>query len=136
MDAKRIERFTEIVQLLKHEAVIYEEVIQGFRIEAQQMPFAGAGEISKVSGVKTSFANAYKKYADPYEYLRELVADATLPRSDLYKLFAKINYRVLNKDGFTKRSLRGAAIADVMKRGARVGPDPREFAVIVSALAS
>lgn len=100
MDAKRIQRFTEIVGFLKKEAVVFEESIQGFRIEARREPYTGAGQIKDVSGVKTSFAEAFRKYANPYEYLRELLANDSLPRSELYKLFVKISYRILNKDGF------------------------------------
>lgn len=100
MDAKRIQRFTEIVGYLKKEAVVFEESIQGFRIEARREPYTGAGQIKDVSGVKTSFAEAFRKYANPYEYLRELLANDSLPRSELYKLFVKISYRILNKDGF------------------------------------
>lgn len=100
MDSKRIQRFTEIVGFLKKEAVIFEETIQGFRIEATRGAFTGAGEIKTVSGVKTSFADAFTKYGVPYEYLRDLLADESLTRSELYKLFVKIDYRILNKDGF------------------------------------
>jgi ABC-type multidrug transport system ATPase subunit len=100
MDAKRVERFAEIVGFLKKEAVIFEETIQGFRIEARREQYAGAGEIKTASGVKTAFADAFRKYANPYEYLRELLANESLPRSELYKLFVKIGYRILNKDGF------------------------------------
>lgn len=100
MDAKRIQRFREIVDFLKRKAVVFQEGIQGFRIEAKREAFAGAGEIKDVSRVKTSFAAAFRKYSDPYEYLRELMSDESLTRSELYKLFVKITYRILNKDGF------------------------------------
>ena len=100
MDAKRVQRFTEIVGFLKKGAVIFEETIQGFRIEARREPYAGAGEIRAASSVKTAFGEAFRKYATPYEYLRELLANDNLPRSELYKLFVKISYRILNKDGF------------------------------------
>jgi hypothetical protein len=100
MDAKRVERFAEIVGLLKREAVIFEETIQGFRIEARRQPYAGAGEIKEVSGTRTAFGEAFKKYGDPYAYLRELLANDDLSRSELYKLFVNVTYRILNKDGF------------------------------------
>lgn len=100
MDTKRVQRFTEIVYYLKREAVVYQEGIQGFRVEANRQPFAGAGEIKDVSRVKTSFIEAFRKYGEPYEYLQELMSDESLTRSELYKLFVKITYRILNKDGF------------------------------------
>lgn len=100
LDAKRIQRFRQIVELLKKETVVFQEGIQGFRIEAKREAFAGAGEIKDVSRVKTSFAAAFRKYGDPYDYLRDLMSDESLTRSELYKLFVKITYRILNKDGF------------------------------------
>lgn len=100
MDRKRVERFSQIICYLKKEAVISETSIQGFRVEATKSPFSGAGEIKDASGVKTSFMDAYRVYGAPYEYLRTLLANDSLTRSELYKLFVKISYRILNKDGF------------------------------------
>lgn len=100
MDAKRIQRFREIVGVLKREAIVLQEGFQEFRVEAKREPFAGAGEIKDVSRVRTSFAAAFRKYGDPYAYLRELMSDESLSRAELYKLFVRITYRILNKDGF------------------------------------
>lgn len=100
MDRKRVERFRGIVKSLKREAVVSEENIQGFRIEAKKEPFAGAGEIKKASGVNTAFSDAFREYDEPYKYLRVLLSNENLTRSELYKLFVKISYQILNKDGF------------------------------------
>lgn len=100
MDSKRVERFIEIVNFLKREAVIYEESIQGFRVEAKKEPYAGAGEIKEASGVKTAFSEAFREYGDPYSYLRTLMAKEDLARSSLYRLFVRIAYKILNRDGF------------------------------------
>jgi ABC-type enterochelin transport system ATPase subunit len=100
MDRKRVERFKEIVGFLKKETVVYAENIQGFRVEATKGPFLGAGEIKDASGVRTAFSDAFREYGDPYKYLRVLLANDSLGRSELYKLFVKIGYRILNRDGF------------------------------------
>lgn len=100
MDRKRVARFVEIVEFLKGEAVVSEECIQGFRVEARKEPFSGAGEIKDASGVKTAFSDAYKVYGAPYKYLCALLSNESLTRSELYKLFVKISYRILNSDGF------------------------------------
>lgn len=100
MDRKRVERFTEIVDFLKREAIVSAESIQGFRVEAKKRPFGGAGEIKEASGVKTAFSDAFKEYGDPYKYLRALLSNESLKRSELYKLFVKIGYSILNRDGF------------------------------------
>ncbi len=100
MDRRRVERFNEIVDLLKQEAVIFEESLQGFKVEATKKPYSGAQEIKSVSRVKTAFSGAFQNYANPYQYLRSLLDNETLARADLYKLFVKIGYRILNEDGF------------------------------------
>lgn len=100
LDKKRVERFCEIINILKQEAAIYEESLQGFRIEARKAPYAGAGEIKSASGVRTAFSDAFLEYEDPYKYLRCLLSNENLARASLYKLFIKISYRILNEDGF------------------------------------
>ncbi|MGQ3170874.1 MAG: hypothetical protein ACT6RZ_10280 [Methylophilus sp.] len=100
LNKKRVRKFKEITNLLKTEAVISEENIQGFRIEAKKEPFTGAGEIRSTSGGNAAFSEAFKDYANPYMYLRALMSNENLTLSELYKLFVKINYRILNKDGF------------------------------------
>ena len=100
MDEKRVQRFAEIVGFLKREEVVYEEALQGFKIEARKGSYTGAGEVRSASGMKTAFSDAFRKYDDPYGYLQELLANENLPRAELYKLFVKITYRILNEDGF------------------------------------
>ena len=53
-----------------------------------------------MSRLKTAFSNAFSKYDAPHEYLRELMADEGLPRATIFRLFVKISYRILNRDGF------------------------------------
>lgn len=99
MDRRRERRFSEIVDLLKKDKVIFEETLQGFRIEARRQPFSGAGEVKTASGIKTAFSEAFRRYPDAYGYLRELMKKEDVPASDYYKLFVKINCLILNKDG-------------------------------------
>lgn len=101
LDQRRVKRFNEIVDSLKQEAVIFEESLQGFKIEARKGPYSGAGEIKTASGVKTAFSEAFRDYSDPYKYLCRLLDNEILARAQLYKLFVKIGYRILNEDGFT-----------------------------------
>ncbi len=100
LDRRRVQRFNEIVDFLKREEVIFEESLQGFKIEACKEPYSGAGEIKAASGTKTAFSEAFRDYSDPYEYLRRLLDNEALSRSQLHKLFVKISYRILNEDGF------------------------------------
>jgi len=100
MDAKKVERFKEIVEFLRKEAVISEETIQGFKVVAKKGPFGSVADLKSVSGVKTAFKDSMKEYGDPYKYLQALTTNESLPQADLYKLFAKITYQILNRDGF------------------------------------
>jgi len=100
MDTRRVQRFTQIVGLLKKETVVFEETVQGFRIEAKREPYGGAGELKTASGLKTAFGDAFRKYDSPYEFLQELLTNEALSRSNLYKLFVKIGYKILNREGF------------------------------------
>ncbi|MGE5815505.1 MAG: PHP domain-containing protein [Acidobacteriota bacterium] len=99
LDKRRVARFSEIVALLKRDAIIFRETLQGFTIEARKHPYAGAGEIKAISGTKLAFGDAFRKYDNAYGYLRELMQNEGLPSVDYYKLFVKVSYLVLNKDG-------------------------------------
>ena len=99
MDKKRVLRFSEIVGYLKKDTVIFQETLQGFRIEAKKHRYSGALEIKEASKTRSAFSEAFRHYDDAYLYLRELMEIEGLPSADRYKLFVKISYRVLNKDG-------------------------------------
>ena len=99
IDNKKVDRFSEIVKFLQREATISEESIQEFRIVAEKGAFAGAGEIKAANSGKGAFRDSFKKYGQPYIYLQTLLADDSLTRSELYKLFTKISYRILNRYG-------------------------------------
>ena len=100
INKRKVERFCEIAKRLKEKATISDEAVQGFRVVATRAPFDKAGEIKDASGVKTAFKDAFCVYEHPYEYLKMLLANDALTRSELYSLFVKITYRILNKDGF------------------------------------
>lgn len=99
MDRKKVERFSEIVDLVKRDKVVFQETLQGFKIEARSQPFGGAGEVKSASGTRLSFSEAFRKYNSSYAYLRELMKIDDLAPADYYKLFAKVACRILNKDG-------------------------------------
>lgn len=100
MDREKIKRFIEMVGVLREEAVISREGVSGFCVEVTRGAFAGALEIKASSGTNAAFSAAFAKYRDPYQYLRILFSNEIVPRAELYKFFAKIRFRILNKDGF------------------------------------
>lgn len=100
LDRKKAARFSDIVESIRKDKVVHEDSLQGFRIEARCEPFSGAGEIKSVNGTRAAFADAFKKYKDPYAYLCELKKNEDVAPADYYKLFAKVSCRILNRDGF------------------------------------
>lgn len=100
LDRKKVKRFSDIVDRVKKDKVVFQETLQGFRIEARSQPFAGAGEVKGASGTRLSFSEAFRKYDGAYAYLRELMKIDGLAPADYYKLFAKVSCRILNKDGY------------------------------------
>lgn len=100
LNKKRVERFCEIVKSLQEDGVISEQTIQGFRVVSTKGPFTGAGEVKSESRTRLAFAEAYSHYDRPYEYLRSLLDIEALPQSDIYRLFSKITYSILNRDGY------------------------------------
>jgi len=100
MDAKKVGRFKEIVEFLRKGAVISEESIQGFKVVAKKGPFESVAEVRSASRVKTAFKDAMKEYGDPYQYLQVLLSNESLPQAELYRLFVRITYQILNRDGF------------------------------------
>ncbi|MCG7905018.1 MAG: phosphotransferase [Candidatus Thiodiazotropha taylori] len=99
LDIDKINKFSNIVNILHEEEIIYQENIQGYRVVAKKRPFKGPGEIKTISGQKVAFREAYKKYMEPYEYLVSLRDNDDLTPSEFYKYFTLIDYEILNKDG-------------------------------------
>ncbi|RJG15650.1 histidinol phosphatase [Massilia cavernae] len=100
LDRAKVRKFEALATVMKNEATIRNESIQGFRVEAKRTAYAGAGEIKSASGTSLAFKEAHKCYDQPYSYLQELLNIEGLSRSDIYKLFVKISHRILNRDGF------------------------------------
>ncbi len=99
IDKRKVDRFSEIVKFLQKEATISEESIQGFSVVAEKGAFAGAGEIKTANSEKGAFRESFREYKRPYDYLQTLLDNENVTQSESYKLFAKISYRILNKDG-------------------------------------
>lgn len=99
LDQKKITAFETVVTLMKHEATVSEQGIQGFRVEAKRLPYSGPAEVKAANGNKGSFSEALKQYDRPYAYLRELLKIDSVARADVYRLFVKISYRILNRHG-------------------------------------
>jgi hypothetical protein len=96
---RKVKRFNEIAQALKTEGVIFDEPVQGFRILASKGPFTQASEMSEAIKRQAAFREALVAYDNPYAFLQVLKNNEKVDGADIHRLFVKINYRIINKDG-------------------------------------
>ena len=99
LNKRKMSRFSEIVQALQTESVIFDEPVQGFRILASKGPYRQASEMSSVIKRQAAFREALSVYNNPYAFLQVLKNHEKLESSDIHRLFVKITYRIINKDG-------------------------------------
>jgi ABC-type dipeptide/oligopeptide/nickel transport system ATPase component len=100
IDNEKIKKFTNIAMMVRREQEIMHKEVQGFKIVAGTSKFSGANELRQLSRSRISFSSAYQSYETPYDYLRNLKAIAGLEESDYFRYFAKVQYQILNKDGY------------------------------------
>lgn len=100
MNRQKVEKFSQIVNHVRAEREISSKPLQGFEIVANAVEFQGAGELKTLSRSKNAFADAFSEYEHPYEYLQELKRIDGLEEAEYYKYFVRIEYKILNKDGF------------------------------------
>ena len=100
MNSEKVARFTNVVEMLRKEQEIMSKEIQDFKIVARRGAFSGVSELRSEIGLKIKFSSAYPSYNEPYQYLQELKLIENLPEAEYYRLFARIKYQILNKDGY------------------------------------
>lgn len=98
MNKIKIEKFIDLVGILKNEKEIDSKEIRGFKVIAKTKKFANASDLKSKSGRNLSFSNAFGNYQNPYKFLVSL-REVGLEETDLYKYFVRIEYKTLNKHG-------------------------------------
>lgn len=96
-NSKKIEKFNILVNQLKIEKDIANEELYDFTIQAISRPMTTASDIKKTYGKQASFTHPYKHYKNGFDYLKALKEMSTIPDTELYKLFIKIDYKILNQ---------------------------------------
>ncbi len=94
---EKLKKFNIIGGLVKKEKNIEKKEISRFQIIANTKKYSGAWELLKKSGIKISFSNAFKSYNNPVDFLDSLKSIESLPKSDYYKYFVNIEYKILNE---------------------------------------
>lgn len=100
LNKKKVERFERVVKCLQDPATLKKEAMQGFKVLAKRAPYSGARDLKTTSGTNTAFSAVWKDYGSPYQFLLSLSSIGAIPESEWYKYFVKIEYEVLNRDGF------------------------------------
>jgi len=99
IEEKKVRRFNELVTALQEEAIIFDENVQTFRIVASKGRYTQASELVAAIKTQASFKSVLNQYDDPYAFLMALMDHDKVDEADIYKLFVKISYRILNRDG-------------------------------------
>lgn len=95
---RKREIFKHVATEIKKPRKINTESLGRFLIRVSVRPFKNASDLKKVGLGQVSLANAYNYYNDPVQYLQEL-KKAGIEGDRIFKLFAAINYEVLNPSG-------------------------------------
>lgn len=98
INKKKREVFAQIAIAVKKSRTINTEKAGHFTISVSARPFANATDLKTVGLKQVSLTNAFAKYENPVQYLNELKA-AGIESDRIYKLFAAIDYKILNSSG-------------------------------------
>ena len=99
LNKRKVSRFNGMGRALRAQGTIFDESVQGFRIVATKGPYTQASEMVGTIRRQVAFKEALKAYDEPYALLQVLIQHEKLDESDIYKLFAKISYKILNREG-------------------------------------
>ncbi len=99
INKKKREVFAQVALAVKKKRTISIEKAGHFTISVSARPFANANDLKTIGLRQVSLKAAFAKYGNPIQYLDELKA-AGVESTRIYKLFAAIDYRILNSTGF------------------------------------
>lgn len=98
INKKKREVFAQIATAIKKNKTISTERAGHFTINVSVRPFVNASDLKTIGLKQVSLVDAFAKYESPIQYLNELKT-AAIESDRIYKLFAAIDYRILNSSG-------------------------------------
>ena len=98
VNKKKRDVFAQIAIAIKRNRTISNEKAGQFTINVSARPFTNATDLKSVVLRQMALANAFEKYSNPVLYLEALKA-AGVESDRIYKLFAAIDYKILNSSG-------------------------------------
>ncbi len=100
LEKRKVNRFNKIVDALQEKTIIFSEDVKGFRVVAEKGKYCNASEMGKAIKGKVGFKELLPLLNDnPYDFLISLMEHDKVNEADIYKLFAKITYKILNSEG-------------------------------------
>lgn len=98
INKKKREVFSQVAIAIKKKRTISTEKAGHFTISVSARPFVNATDLKSVGLKQVSLANAFSKYSNPIQYLEELKS-VGIESDRIHKLFAAIDYNILNSSG-------------------------------------
>ena len=98
INKKKREIFAKVALAVKGERIISTEKAGQFTICVSSRPFTNATDLKTVLPRQISLVAPFSKYNDPIQYL-EALKTAGVESDRIYKLFAAIDYKILNSSG-------------------------------------
>ncbi len=98
INKKKREVFALVALAVKKKRTISTEKAGHFTISVSARPFTNATDLKTIGLRQVSLINAFAKYGNPIQYIEELKA-AGVESDRIYKLFAAIDYKILNSSG-------------------------------------
>jgi len=98
INKKKREVFSQVAIAIKKNRTISTEKAGHFTISVSARPFVNATDLKSVGLKQVSLANAFSKYSNPIQYLEELKS-VGIESDRIHKLFAAIDYNILNSSG-------------------------------------
>ena len=98
INKKKREVFALVALAVKKKRTISTEKAGHFTISVSARPFTNATDLKTIGLRQVSLINAFGKYENPIQYIEELKA-AGVESDRIYKLFAAIDYKILNSSG-------------------------------------
>ncbi|CAG19728.1 hypothetical protein [Photobacterium profundum] len=98
LNRMKISKFNDLVSLIKTYKRIDQRELYGYTVVAERGSFKNASELLKVVRRQLSLVPAFKYYDNPISYISKLKG-AGVEDTDIYRLFSKVTYRILNRYG-------------------------------------
>lgn len=98
LNMSKREVFAKVAIAVKKNKTISNEKAGHFTINVSARPFTNASDLKTIGLKQVSLVKAFENYSDPIRYLEELKG-ANVESGRIYKLFAAIDYTILNSSG-------------------------------------